>query len=195
MDAKELQARVSKISPRLRSTLLWAHGVGGALFLLLQSLPHVFPQLRLRLFCEPAARLAAVFLQAPISLAPGSISLAHPTIDVAITEACSGYDFFSLLLALLIGLAVFQRAAPLSSTKQLVRDVMLIFPAVYGLTLFGNTSRIVCAVQIRATTADAIPASFDAVIHQSIGVIVFVTLLALAWSVLTKFYERRNPSA
>ena len=34
--------------------------------------------------------------------------------------------------------------------------------------------------------------SFDAVIHQSIGVIVFVTVLALAWSFLTKFYERKQ---
>jgi exosortase K len=172
-------------------SLVWAHGVGGALFLLLQSLPVFLPHLRLRLFCEPAARAAAVFLQSPVVVESGSISLAHPTIDVAITEACSGYDFFSLLLALLIGLAVFRQ----TSSKWLTRDVLLIFLAVYGLTLFGNTSRIVCAVQIRATAAEVIPASFDAIIHQSIGVIVFVTLLALAWSLLTKFYERRKPTA
>lgn len=186
MDLKVPKQTPSRISP----PLVWAHGVGGALFLLLQSLPVFFPTLRLRLFCEPAARVAAVFLQSPVAVESGSISLAHPTIDVAVTEACSGYDFFSLLLALLIGLAVFRQ-----NSKWLLRDALLIFLAVYGLTIFGNTSRIICAVQIRATTADVIPASFDAVIHQSIGVIVFVTILALAWSFLTKFYERRKPSA
>lgn len=122
-----------------------------------------------------------------MSLDSGSITLAHPTIDVAITEVCSGYDFFSLLTALLIGLAVFWQ-----HSKHIYRDALVIFLAVYGLTLFGNTSRIVCAVQIRATTAEFIPASYDAVIHQSIGVIVFVTILALAWSFLTKFYERKQ---
>lgn len=183
MDLKVPKQTASRISP----PLVWAHGVGGTLFLLLQSLPVFFPGIRLRLFCEPAARAASVFLASPMSVQSGSISLAHPTIDVAITEACSGYDFFSLLVALLIGLAVFRQ-----NSKWLLRDAGLIFLAVYALTLLSNTSRIVCAVQIRATTADLIPASFDAVIHQSIGVIVFVTVLALSWSCLTKFYERKQ---
>ncbi len=56
----------------------------------------------MRFFCEPAARAAAVLMGAPMSLDSGSISLAHPVIDVAITEVCSGYDFFSLLTAPLI---------------------------------------------------------------------------------------------
>jgi exosortase K len=192
MDLKVPQPMASRFPPSSSRPLVWAHGVGGALFLLLQSLTVFFPHLRLRFFCEPAARAAAVFLQSPVAVESGSISLAHPTIDVAITEACSGYDFFSLLIALLIGLAVFQQAV---SKWLLLRDVLLIFLVVYGLTFFGNTSRIVCAVQIRATTAEVIPASFDAIIHQSIGVIVFVTLLALAWFLLTKFYERRKPTA
>ena len=183
MDSKVPRQSARKISP----PLLWAHGVGGVLFLLLQSLPGYLPAVRLKFFCEPAARVASVLLGCPMSVQTGSISLAHPTIDVAVTEACSGYDFFSLMIALLIGVAVFRQRS-----KWLLRDAVLIFVAVYGLTLFGNASRIVCAVQIRATTADLIPASFDAVIHQTIGVIVFVTLLALSWSLLSKFYERKR---
>ncbi len=175
------------LTEKIPKRLLLAHGVGGGLFLLIQLFPLIIPDIRLLYFSEPAALIAAAFMGVPMRVGPESILLSHSAIEVAVTEACSGFDFFALLAALLIGLIVFRHRG-----KHIIRDIILIFAIVYGLTIFANTSRIVCAVQIRAATGDFIPSFLNGSIHQTIGVIVFVTILALSWTSLTKYYERKR---
>jgi|GEM_PF-4770966 len=181
-----LTRRYSTLS-NFSKRLLPAHGIGVILFLLIQLLPAFSPGIRLRGFSEPAARVAAVFLGTPLRVEMDSIALAHPLIHVAVTEACSGFDFFSLLIALLIGLSIFKQGV-----KKTLRESLFIFISAYGLTLLGNTSRIVCAVQIKVGTAGFLSSSFDAIIHQSIGVIVFVTILSVTWNLLTRLYDRKR---
>tara|TARA_R110000850_G_scaffold30618_11_gene84105 strand:+ start:1760 stop:2317 length:558 start_codon:yes stop_codon:yes gene_type:complete len=166
---------------------LRSHSIGIVLFLILQSIPHFVPSLQIKLFSEPAARAAAIFLGTPLSIEPDAITLAHRSIEVAVTEACSGFDFFCLLTSLLIGLTFFK-----SEPKMALKRACLIPAVVYVLTLLGNTSRIVSAVQFRSATFGNIPASFDGIIHQSIGVAVFVTVLVLSWNFLTNYYDRQQ---
>ncbi|MDF1851037.1 MAG: archaeosortase/exosortase family protein [Verrucomicrobiales bacterium] len=165
---------------------LIAHGAGVLFFLVGQFLGSQFPEEVLRVFAEPAGHLAAVFLNVPVDSSGEVIQLLHPQIDVAITDACSGFDFFCLIGALWVGWVVFSFRSATNSYLW----ILLILPMAWIITLVGNVSRIVCATQARLLTPESMGASFDGVIHQSVGVIVFLSVLILFWKTLTNCHER-----
>ena len=165
---------------------LIAHGLGMFFFFVGQFLGSQFPKEVLRVFAEPAGRLAAAFLNVAVDSSGDVIQLLHPQIDIAITDACSGYDFFCLIGALWVGWAAFSFRSRTSSYLW----ILLILPMAWIITLVGNVSRIVCATQVRLLTPESMGSSFDGVIHQSVGVIVFLSVLILFWKTLTNCHER-----
>jgi exosortase K len=104
--------------------------------------------------------------------------------EIEITSACSGFGFFSMACALLLGFASFRFA-----THQWFRDVPLLLLTVYLFAILVNTFRIVCAVQIRIFTSQWIPGSYDSAIHMTVGMIVFLPALLFFWNLLQRFYE------
>ena len=165
---------------------LIAHGLGMFFFFVGQFLGSQFPKEVLRVFAEPAGRLAAAFLNVAVDSSGDVIQLLHPQIDIAITDACSGYDFFCLIGALWVGWAAFSYRSRTSSYLW----ILLILPMAWIITLVGNVSRIVCATQVRLLTPESMGSSFDGVIHQSVGVIVFLSVLILFWKTLTHCHDR-----
>ena len=68
--------------------------------------------------------------------------------------------------------------------------LFMVLPSAWLITLLGNVSRIVCATHARLLTPPSLSSSFDGIIHQSVGVVVFLSVLILFWKILTKYYER-----
>lgn len=157
-----------------------AHIAGFATFLVLQLLVLIWPAIIDHAFIATAAHSASMFLGSPLTTGPDNVFIIqHPGIEVAVTEACSGFGFFSLLAALLVGVAVFH---------QQIRDLIWLLPAAFLIGLLANTSRIVCAVHARLAAADFFPSAYDGAIHMSVGVVVFVTVLTTTWILIKKRY-------
>ncbi len=148
----------------------------------------LWPGLAFQFFSRPAGNMAGYFLDASVVPTPEAILLHHPAIDVAVTEACSGFDFFTLIVALWAGWNFYRSGW----SRKSLRFALIIPFTAYGITFLGNVSRIVCAVQIRVVSLEIVPPSYQASIHQSIGVAVFLTVLIIFWLTLTKFYERKS---
>ena len=157
------------------------HLAGLAVFGAIQLLPMLWPQIVPTAFCGPAAKLSSGFLGAP--LLPGEPPvIALPALDVAVTEACSGFGFFSLLVALGAGLAARERRW---------RDFAWMLPAAYVVGLAANVSRIVCGVHVRLAADAFVPPSFANALHLAVGVAVFVTVLTLTWILTQRRYAHQ----
>ncbi len=157
------------------------HLAGLATFGAIQLLPMLWPQIVPAAFCRPAAVLSSWFLGAPLS--PGEPPIiAMPTLDVAVTEACSGFGFFSLLVALGAGLA---------AREGRWRDLAWMLPAAYAVGLAANGSRIVCGIHVRLAADAFVPPSFANALHLAVGVAVFVTVLTGAWILTQKRYAHQ----
>lgn len=169
-----------------RRWLVIAHVVGLICFSSAQFLGWLSPGGVIRFFAEPAGYVAALFLGAPVDASSGTVQLLHPRIDIAITDACSGFDFFSLVLALWVGWMVYC----FQGSMRRYLWLFMVLPSAWLITLLGNVSRIVCATHARLLTPPSLSSSFDGIIHQSVGVVVFLSVLILFWKILTKYYER-----
>ena len=155
---------------------------GFAAFSLCQTLALLVPGMKMLLFCEPAGWIASLFLGVSSGRGESGFLLAHPGIEIHVVEACSGFDFFSMVFAVLAGMAFARARRPLLST-------ILFLPLSFGIALAANSARIVCAVQARLH-ADLLPTgiSFEAV-HLAVGVCVFVTALAATAHLTHLHYE------
>lgn len=170
----------------LRSRIL-PTGSGLAVFLAGEGVDFFWPEAIRLLFRVPAAETAARFLGAEVERGGESPTIVHPGIEVGITEACAGYDFFCLLLALVVGWEIHRRGF----RGERISVFLWALPIAYLITLFANVSRIVCAVEGRLLTRSFLPESFQPILHQAIGVAVFVSILFVSWTALTKLHEAR----
>lgn len=140
--------------------------------------------LQLRLFCAPAAHLAALFLSAPVqlSMAGYRIDLALP---IEVTSDCSAIKFFSVALAVLAGLAVERRWSR--------RAYLALIPLAYATTVFANASRIVSTWYIDSLFAPLLHATYHAGLHGVVGALIFMTTLVSLCATLGRSpHEHRN---
>ena len=165
-----------------------AHLVGMGIFALLKGAGEGFPQVVVSWFSIPASKLTALFLGAPIEItSSGDIVLLYRTLEIEVTSACSGLGFFSLCCALFAGFAT-----TAFCRHQWCRDFPVGLLFIFGLTLFANAVRMVCAVQIRQLTSQWLPESYHVAIHMAVGMIVFIPVLLLFWNLLQRIYGRNH---
>lgn len=163
--------------------LLAPHAVGLTVFLSCQGAAVAFPALKIGLFCWPAALAAGVFLGAPVSEYYGNEPLlTYGLLDVRVTESCSGFDFFSLLLAVFFGMTVHHRARSSWLWVSLL-------PLAGVATLLANVARIVCSVHLRVFSHSHPIGLSDGIIHFAVGTAVFATLLVACCYAMKRFYE------
>lgn len=167
-------------------SIVLSHLLALASFLVLQVTGTRFPWLLEKVFLLPSAKLSSLSLGVPVSITEHGIRLHHDGVEVAITEACSGFDFFCLVAGLWLGRVLYVSGCSPRSAWLSILAPLVAWPV----TLIGNVSRIVSATGFRALTSGVFPSSYDGVIHQSIGVVVFLSTLIAFWFFLTKQYER-----
>ena len=151
--------------------LLAPHVVALTVFFACQGAVLALPALKMSFFCWPAARAAGLFLGAPVAEGYGNGPLLiYGRLDVQVTEACSGFDFFSLLLAVFCGMAVHHR------TRSPWLWVAFL-PLAGVVTLLANVARIVCSVHLRVFSHSHPIGLSDSIVHFAVGTAVFATLL------------------
>jgi exosortase/archaeosortase family protein len=170
------------ITPQQRFTLSMI--TTAVLLPLLVALVEPMTFVQLRFFCEPAARLSALFLSAPVQAVDAGflLDLAFP---IEVTTECSGIKFFALALAVMVGLAVEHRWSWLWCGA--------LVPIVYATTLFANASRIVSTWYIDALCAPVLGEKFQAGLHGMLGALIFMSVLAALYITLWRIaHEHRN---
>lgn len=168
------------------SMLMRAHIVGIALFAFLNLMAPHFPGLIDRLLALPAAKVAELFIGGTLEVSDEGIFIYHPAIEIEITRDCSGFSYFSLLVALIAGSMVFFRRG---ITHPAALGLLL---ATYPACLLTNAARIACAVHARLFTSGLVPDSFQASLHAAIGGLVFLPGLLGFWILALKTYERKS---
>ena len=164
-----------------RGRFIAAHAAGGLVLAAWQLVGFLFSGLKLSLFCKPAAFLASLFLGTGMMEVPGGFLLPHPLIDVQVIEACSGFDFFSLLLAALCGIAV-------RNSRSFLHLASLL-PLAFVISVGANCARVVCSVQARLYS-DLLPGLSAHAAHLAVGICVFVTVLAATCHTAQSIYAK-----
>ncbi len=147
-----------------------------ALFLVLRVVLRQAPELMEVGFCAPAAALAALFLGA----ARDGLELTGPGgVRILVGPACSGVDFFSLLLAATVWHALRAGRRPAVGWG-------LALPVLYGVTLAVNACRITAATEMRVLAGGLLPDRFLPVLHLTVGAACFLPAFAGIWCLLRR---------
>ena len=148
-----------------------------------------FPEFIYTTFGIPSGYLASTFLGRQLVFTDtGEAVIPVLSSAIHITQSCSGFGFFCILAAAatLVGYECFKRS------NQLM--ILLLPIAVYLITLFANASRILCGYYAHSLSQRIVPANFQPVIHQAVGVTVFLSvlvLLSVTWSRAQHHSSRR----
>lgn len=139
----------------------------------LNLMEKVLPDAIYWLYAWPAAFLTSLFLGShPLITGPQEITIPLARQSIHVIPSCSAYGFFCLLYAMSV-VYLFRRFKPLKAAA----GAFLILPLVYGLTVFTNSCRIVCAYYVSMAGRVLWPSSFQAAAHLGVGVAVFLSVL------------------
>ncbi|NQT94615.1 MAG: hypothetical protein HQ559_17805, partial [Lentisphaerae bacterium] len=116
----------------------------------------------------PAAHLSAWWLGMPCDAGAGGLVLANSRLPITITHACSGGDFFALVLALLI---------PFSVTALPRRRWWMTVPAAASITILANTCRIVAGWYTGVWARAALSVTYWRGVHLATGIVIFLAVL------------------
>jgi len=103
----------------------------------------------------------------------------HPSLNILLNKSCSGFNYWSLsfLVFAYLGIKYFDKKA-------------LAIPAslccAYLLTIFANSSRIFAAIVVPYK---------QALVHETIGIIVYLSFLVLVYYLTEEFLKRRIGNA
>ena len=114
----------------------------------------------------------------------GNVLLKVPWLDVLISDACSGFNFFALIVSIYTAL-VFH----LHGNGRILTRVVHAVPALYLLAVATNAARIVCCVYLRSVVDGLVSALLLDVLHYAVGISLFLSVL-----VATALYFQRRMS-
>lgn len=157
----------------------WASGA--AVFAVLQAAGALQPGL-VQLLARTAAWLAASLLGVPLEGGVEPI-VAHPGLPVQVVTSCSGWSFFCLLAALLVG-RVLASSAP---GRRALVWALLALPLAAAITVLANAGRFVAVVVGGLRVLPHLPVLAGASFHTAIGVAVFLPALIMVYVI----WERR----
>jgi exosortase/archaeosortase family protein len=164
---------------------IWPYARSMCLFAALSALGQLFPSLLSDGFVLPAGRLAAWMLgAAPASWDGASVSFEAEGLAVQVTSACSGYGFFCILSAWL--------AYRLGSKGW--KFWFMVLPACWPLAVGVNALRVTASVYTRKLAAHFFPESYFDIVHQTTGMLVFLTFLVVV-SILIQIAPRHVSTA
>jgi exosortase/archaeosortase family protein len=141
---------------------------------------HYFPSLVAQGFILPAGQLAAWILGVtPTVWEDASLSFQAQGLWVQVTSSCSGYSFFSILCAWLV--------YRLWSARPLLW--LLLLPICWLFAVCVNALRVAASVHTCKLGQVFLSDSYQNIIHQATGMLVFLTFL-IALAVLLQLLQR-----
>lgn len=111
----------------------------------------------------------------------------HEKLAIVIGKSCSGFNFWLIGFVLLNYLFIQHTSGTFQKVIALPKSLFL----AYCLTVFANTSRILASIIIQAQTNKQFP-NHQHLIHESIGIFTNLSLLILAYFLLTNFYLKKR---
>jgi exosortase/archaeosortase family protein len=152
---------------------LQAFAIGIVIYLGLGGVATCLPSV-VELFGQPAGALASLLIGVPFH--HGVID--HPTLPVEVVRACSGWDLFRLMAALLSGRVV---AHP-SSWRHALPFALLSLPVAATVTEVVNAGRLAAVVASGLYIVPHLPPVTVHSFHTALGIAFFLPALLLTWS-------------
>lgn len=147
--------------------------IGGVtVFGVLQITESVWPSIA-SVWIAPSAWLAAALINIPLLPGPEPI-LDHPVYPVQVVASCGGWDFFSLLAALLTGHTI--RLKPFRMIR-----AFFILPVAAAVTVLANAARLVSVLLGGLYVLPLLPSPSMHAFHTALGVAIFLPSLILAF--------------
>lgn len=141
-----------------------------------------FPRFIYSTFGLPSGYLASLFLGTRlVCMETGEAVIPLLSSTIRITQSCSGFGFFCILAAFVTPFACnyYKRSNGFL--------VVLVLPVlVYSIAIVTNASRIVCGYHIHCLSSWLLPANFQPIIHQAVGVTVFISVLVLLGTIWSR---------
>jgi exosortase K len=114
----------------------------------------------------------------------------HNNLNIVIDKSCSGFNFWVLCFLVFTFLTVRYLDQPLHKILSIPATLI----SAYLLTIFVNTSRIFASVIVQ-TQAKNILQNQQHLVHQSVGIIVNLTFLILAYYLIDKLLKYKQHHA
>ena len=143
----------------------------------------MLPVLRDDAFARPTAWLAGLHFGAACTALRDGFLLTTPGREpLLVTTACSGFDFFSLLLGITVLALAVRRGTtgPWRWTGWLA--------GAYALGILANAARVVATAHVDLVAAAVMPPSTLNAMHRAAGMAVFLPVLMFAYMII----ERRG---
>jgi exosortase K len=111
-------------------------------------------------------------------------------LNIVIDKSCSGFNFWILCFLVFSYLAVRRFSKPLQKTLSIAASLI----CAYLLTIFANASRIFTSVIVQNQTKDFFQ-NQQRLIHEAVGIIVYLSLLIFACCLIEKKLKHRKSDA
>ena len=142
---------------------------------LLFQLKDLFPEQLYKVFAYPAAFIVSFFFGSLPVMGKGYmlvIPLSRNVINI--TSGCTGYGFFCILTAVYM-----HKIFKVIPRQKTLLFALLGVPFCYFIAVIANGFRIICAYKIDRIGKVILPADYQLMIHQAVGVVVFLTTIML----------------
>ncbi len=155
-------------------------GIVAAIFLILKLWYRNTSTDDLQFLLSPINKIISLFTGAHSNYKPQE-GYYFKDLDIIIDKSCSGFNFFLISFVMISFLIIPRCHRPLLKTSTLLASIII----AYTLTLFTNSSRIIVSIFSNRIT----PLSWNhyyPIIHESIGVIVYLSCLVSFYLLLDK---------
>ena len=155
-------------------------------FMVFQSAPRFRPDLPERLG-QAAAHVAGWVTGTPF-LEHG---LEHPALRIDVVPACGGWDFLSMLAALLVGRCMYARPR----RRALAVQLCAVIPIALFITIAANAARFVVVLTGNILLAPHMPDVALSAFHTALGVGIFLPVLIVTYLLWEKVTRHEFQSA
>ncbi|MFA5008516.1 MAG: archaeosortase/exosortase family protein [Candidatus Omnitrophota bacterium] len=172
--------KLALMNYKKRGLIFWALALALAIFL--YWLGSIYQGIIYRIFAIPASRCAGFFFGAtPFFNEKGIIAIPVANSSITVTPECSAYGFFCLITAIFF---VFYNK--IKWRVPAFGKAAVILCASYIITIVANGFRIISGYKVYVLTSAIFPKTLQNIIHLSIGVTIFLTIILTVYLILEK---------
>ena len=149
-----------------------------SLFIILNTIGKIYPDLVNSLFLVPSGILSSVYLMSPMT-EEGGFNIIHTSFGtVRLIDSCSGFSFFIIAFSMIFYL----RLKKLSIAETILSQTLLALP-VWIVCIAVNSIRIVSALYASLFADKYLSSTFHSIVHMSVGMMIFIPALIIIYKI------------